>query len=128
GLPLDEPRAAGSVIMLSAEDDPAKTLKPRLRAAGANMSKLYFLRSVSLEDGSEALPSLRADLEAIEIAAKGLADCKLIIVDPISAYLNGVDDHKNAEIRGLLYPLNAMAARLNCAIILVTHLNKSSTQ
>jgi len=128
GLPLDEPRAPGSVIILSAEDDPAKTLKPRLRAAGADMSKVHFLKSVLLEDGTEALPSLRADLEAIESAARNLGDCKLISIDPISAYLNGVDDHKNAEIRALLYPLNAMAASLNCVIILVTHLNKSSTQ
>jgi hypothetical protein len=127
-LPLDDPRAPGSVIILSAEDDPANTLKPRLRTAGANMSKVHFLRSVLLEDGSEALPGLRADLEAIEDAARGLEDCRLIIIDPISAYLNGIDDHKNAEIRGLLFPLNAMAGRLKAAILLITHLNKSSAQ
>jgi len=127
-LPLDDPRTAGSVIILSAEDDPAKTLKPRLRACGANMKKVHFLKSVLLEDESETLPSLRADLEAIESAAKGLRDTKAIIIDPVSAYLDGVDDHKYAEIRSLLFPLDHMARRLNAAIILVTHLNKSSAR
>ena len=127
-LPLDESRGSGSVILLSAEDDLAKTLKPRLRAAGANMSKVHFLRSMLLQDGSEALPSLRSDLEAIEIAARSLGDCKLIVIDPITAYLDGLDDHKASEIRGLLYPLSTMAETLNATIILVTHLNKSSCQ
>jgi len=127
-LPLDEVRGAGSVILLSAEDDPAKTLKPRLRAAGADMSKVHFLKSMLLQDGNEALPSLRCDLEAIEVAAKALGDCKLIIIDPVTAYLDGVDDHRAGEIRGLLYPLSAMAEALNVTIILVTHLSKSLSQ
>jgi hypothetical protein len=127
-LPLDQARQAGSVIILSAEDDPAKTLKPRLRTCGANMAKIHFLKSVLLEDGSEALPSLRADLEALECAAAELGDCRLIEIDPISAYLNGIDDHKNAEIRGLLFPLDNMARRLNATIVLNTHLNKASAQ
>jgi hypothetical protein len=127
-LPLDEPRRGGSVVILSAEDDPAKTLKPRLRACGAKMAKIHFLKSVLLDDGSESLPSLRADLEAIEAAASELGDCRLIIIDPVSAYLNGIDDHKNAEIRGLLFPLEHTGRRLNASVVLVTHLNKASTQ
>ena len=108
-LPLDESRGPGSVILLSAEDDPAKTLKPRLRAAGADTSKVHFLKSMLLQDGSEALPSLRTDLDAVRDAARGVGDCKLIVIDPITAYLDGLDDHKASEIRGLLYPLSAMA-------------------
>ena len=127
-LPLDESRGQGSVILLSAEDDPAKTLKPRLRAGGADMSKVHFLKSMLLQDGSEALPSLRTDLDAVRDAATAVGDCKLIIIDPITAYLDGTDDHRAGELRGLLYPLSAMAEALNVTIILVTHLSKSSSQ
>ena len=50
---------------------------------------------------------------------------QLIIVDPITAYLGETDSHNNAEIRGLLMPLAALAAKYHVAIIGVSHLNKS---
>ena len=37
---------AGSAILLSAEDSPALTLKPRLLAAGADLSKVSFCSGV----------------------------------------------------------------------------------
>jgi hypothetical protein len=48
----------------------------------------------------------------------------LIIIDPISAYLGGIDSHKNADIRALLAPLAELAAKHEVAIIGVSHLNK----
>ena len=50
---------------------------------------------------------------------------KLVIVDPISAYLGRIDSHKNAEVRGVLAPLAKFAADYDVAIVSVTHLNKS---
>jgi hypothetical protein len=47
------------------------------------------------------------------------------VIDPVTAYLGGVDSHKNADVRGLLAPLAAIAERHRVAIIAVTHLNKS---
>lgn len=127
-LPLDGPRSPCSVIILSAEDDPARTLKPRLRAAGANMSRIHFLKSVILNDGSEALPSLLSDMEAIEVAAKDLEELKLIIIDPVTAFMDGMDDNANTKVRSVLFPLSEMAKRINAAMVLVTHVNKSSTK
>ncbi len=128
GAPMphgDVPDGPGSVVLLSAEDDPARVIVPRLKAAGADLSKIHILESIVLADGSEALPSLRADVAAIEAAADRLGDCRLIVIDPVSSYLGGTDDHRNAELRGVLSPLKAMAARLNVAVVLVTHLSKS---
>jgi hypothetical protein len=51
--------------------------------------------------------------------------CRLVVIDPVTAYLGGVDSHKNAEIRGLLAPLGAIAERHRVAMVAVTHLNKS---
>jgi hypothetical protein len=112
------------VILLSAEDDPAGTIRPRLDAAGADLTKIHILESVILQDGSEALPSLRTDIAAIEAAAVSLGDCKLIVVDPVSAYLGRVDDSRNSELRSVLFPVKAMAERLDLAVVLVSHLNK----
>jgi putative DNA primase/helicase len=75
----------------------------------------------------ERMPSLLAhDLAVIEARAAQLGDCRLIVVDPVSAYLGGKDDHRNAELRSVLSPLKAMAERLNVAVVLVTHLTKGA--
>jgi hypothetical protein len=41
----------GSVIVLSAEDDPADTQIPRLLAAGANCKKVHIISAVKDKDG-----------------------------------------------------------------------------
>ena len=123
----DPPDGPGSVVLLSAEDDSARTIVPRLKAAGADLSRVHILESVYLADGSEALPSLRSDIEAIEEAVTSLGDCRLTVIDPVSAYLGGTDDHKNAELRGVLSPLKRVAERTNAAVVLVSHLNKSGS-
>lgn len=130
GLPLpmgDRPSRPESVILMSAEDDPARTIVPRLMAAGADLAKVHVLESVILANGSESLPSLRADIDAITAAASGLGDCRLIVVDPVSAYLMGVDDNRNAALRGVLTPLKTLAERLGAAVVLVGHLTKRGT-
>jgi hypothetical protein len=128
GIAPDRP---GSVILLSAEDDPARTIKPRLRAAGAILSRIHILESIIVPESREGapplerMPSLLAhDLDVIEAAASQIADLKLIVIDPVSAYLAGTDDHRNTELRSVLSPLKALAERLNIAIILVSHLAK----
>lgn len=127
-LPLDgRQRAPGSVVLMSAEDDPARTIVPRLKAAGARLEKVHILEAVRLDDGTEALPRLREDIERIGEAAAGLGDCRLIVIDPVSAYLGGTDDHRNAELRGVLSPLKRTAERLGISVVLVSHLNKGSS-
>ncbi len=121
------PDGPASVILMSAEDDPSRTIIPRLKAAGADLSRVHILESVVLEGGREALPSLRADMAHVAAAADRLGDCRLIVIDPVSAYLGGVDDHRNAEVRGILSPLKAMAERLNAAVVLLSHLSKGGS-
>jgi putative DNA primase/helicase len=130
GLPLplsDQPGRPGSTILMSAEDDPARTILPRLVAGGADLVKIHILESVILASGAETLPSLRADVDAITAAAAGLGDCRLIVIDPVSAYLKGVDDNRNAALRGVLSPLNRLAEHLGAAVVLVSHLTKSGS-
>ncbi len=105
GLPLpmsDRPDQPGSTILMSAEDDPTRTIVPRLIAAGADLTKVHVLESVILANGSETLPSLRADIDAITAGAARLGDCRLIVIDPVSAYLEGVDDNRNGDNSGRL--------------------------
>jgi putative DNA primase/helicase len=119
----------GSVLLVSAEDDPADTLRPRLEAAGADLQRVHILDRVSFLD-EEGNPRTRPwsfrDSEALELKFSELPDCKLLVIDPISAYLAGTDSHKNSDVRSLLAPLTEMAARSGVAVLAVSHLNKSA--
>lgn len=119
----------GGVVLLSAEDGVADTIRPRLDAAGADVTRIVALEAIrSVGDNGRASArsfDLSRDLSALEAAIASVEGCRLVVIDPVTAYLGGVDSHKNAEIRGLLAPLAAIAERLHVALVAVTHLNKS---
>ena len=126
----------GGVVLLSAEDGLSDTIRPRLDAARADVSRItaiqateYTLQGERKKNGRvERRPfNLVYDLPALERAIKAVANCRIVIIDPITAYLGDKDSHKNAEIRGVLAPLADLAERNGVALIAVTHLNKSST-
>ena len=118
--PVDDvPAEPANVVILSSEDDVADTIKPRLIAAGADVERVYVIRGVKSEGGSR-LFSLRHDLEALESIEAGL-----LVIDPVTAYLDGVDSHKNAEVRSALQPIVEYAARKGIAVLCVSHLNKA---
>jgi len=124
-----EPCPKGSVIMLSAEDDPADTIRPRLDAAGAMADNVFFLDMVSDLDGEGAVYqrsfNINADIELLDSMLAEMPDCKLITIDPVSAYMGpGTDSHKNTDVRALLKPLADIAQKHHTAIVLISHLNK----
>jgi putative DNA primase/helicase len=121
------PIRPASTILMSAEDDPARVIVPRLKAAGADLAKVHMLESIVMASGHEMFPSLRADIDAITAAATKLKDCRLIVIDPVSAYLRGVDENRNAVLRGVLTPLKGLAERLGAAVVLVSHLTKKGS-
>lgn len=113
----------GSVIILAAEDDVEDTLAPRLMAAGADLSRVFVIRSVFDENRRRGF-SLQADLERLEAEILKRDNVKLVIIDPVSSYLGKVDSHKNADVRSVLEPLGEMAARLRVAVICNNHFSK----
>lgn len=126
----DTPQPVGGAVLLNAEDAMADTIRPRLDAAGADVSRIHALNAIrsSGAKGSECarMFDLARDLPGLEKAIKSVPDCRLVIIDPISAYLGGTDSHKNADVRALLAPLSALAEKYGVAMIAVTHLNKGA--
>lgn len=116
----------GDVILLSAEDDAADTIRPRLDAAEADVTRVQILKAVYDEDDSARIFSLKRDIEALEEALSSIPECRLLIVDPVSAYLDGTDSHNNSDVRGLLAPLAELAGRYKIAVVLIHHLNKNA--
>lgn len=129
--PVDRQRCKpGVVVFLSAEDDPADTLRPRLDAAGADLTRVHVVDGVTMvytgdDTRKDRAFSLAQDVTALGSKLAELGDVTAVMIDPISAYLGDTDSHKNAEVRSLLTPLSELAARHNVAIIGISHLNKA---
>jgi putative DNA primase/helicase len=118
--PVDDvPAQAGNVVFLSAEDDVADTLKPRLIASGADTERIAVIQSVR-DHNRPRMFSFTADLDKLQ-----QLKADLLIIDPITAYLGDVDSHNNADIRSVLAPLAELASRQKMAVLCVSHLNKS---
>jgi hypothetical protein len=125
--PDGSPCEAGDVLILSAEDDVADTIKPRLVAAGADVDRITCLDLV--EDGPRLRTlSLATDLDALVAEIEELPRCRALLVDPVAAFMGDTDSHANADVRGVLAPLAEAAARLKVAVPLIGHLNKTTGQ
>jgi putative DNA primase/helicase len=117
-----------NVIMLTAEDTLDQEVVPRLRAAGADLSRVHFLKCIKSE-GKERQFLLADDLDVLEKMVMQIGEVALITIDPITAYMGGkIDSHKTTEVRSQLGPLKDFAERMNIAISTVTHPPKSSSQ
>lgn len=131
GMPFpDDARCElGSAIILTAEDDKADTVRPRLDALGADVKRVHLIEAVRKVTGDgkvcEHSFNLESDLWALERVLAKRSNILAIIIDPLSAYLGGTDSHANSEVRGLLAPLSALAAKHGVAIVAVSHLRKS---
>lgn len=123
----------GSALILSAEDDPEDTLCPRLQAAGADLTRVHIVKSVLTGYTGEGEPgeklfSLQKDLCYLDQKLTELGDVRLLVIDPVTAYLDAVDSHKNSEVRGVLAPLKTLAHKHGVAVVLVSHLNKDNAR
>jgi putative DNA primase/helicase len=106
------------VLILSTEDNAETTIRPRLKAAGADLSRVQL---VSVKD---ALFSVTQDLPALKAKIESIGDVRLVIIDPLAGHLGSTDSHRNADVRGALGPLCEMAARTGVAVLAIAHLNK----
>jgi RecA-family ATPase len=112
------------VVLLSAEDALDDTIRPRLDRLGADVTKIHALIGIR-DAGDQRLPNLARDVELLERVVLDRS-ARLVIIDPVSAYLGKTDSHRDAEVRGVLGPIAAMADRTGAAVLGVMHLNKSS--
>lgn len=107
----------GNVLMVFCEDEAGDIVRPRLRVAGANLDNITHLEI------SERFMKLDTDIPKIEDAIKQ-TEAKLLVIDPISAYLGAVNSWKDDEVRRLLAMVGGLSTRTNCAILCIMHLNK----
>ena len=115
GYRVSEPQR---VVYQTAEDNLADTVKPRLVSAGADCDKIAYIideeNPLTLEDSR------------IESVIKQ-TQARLFILDPLQAYLSQDSDMFSAgKMRGQLKQIADIAAKYNCAVVIIGHMNKSS--
>ena len=116
----------GNVLLLSAEDDPKRTIRPRLEAADADSSRITLLPHINDVEVGERPVLLPRDIPAIErIIVED--DVRLVIIDPLMAYLEEkINPNSDASVRRCLHPLKMVAERTRVAIVILRHLNKQA--
>ena len=117
-----EPRDA---IIVTTEDDPGDTLKPRLMAVAADLRRVHFFQMGSRD---EPVP-FRIPQDVEELARRiHQTNAALVVVDPLIEFIDGkTDAHKSQPVRQALAALNALARESTVAIVVIIHLNKGAS-
>jgi hypothetical protein len=120
----------GSVIILSAEDDPEDTIAPRLLAAGAVMERVYILNSLVVTKLAKRMFNIAEDLARLTAFVKVHPDVRALFIDPANAYMGTSKEHdsfRDSDVRAVLGPLKEWAEEHQIAVIIITHFKKGGT-
>jgi len=111
-----------NVLIVINEDNPKNVVVPRLRAAGADMSRIKFLE-VKDHTGELSKLTLPGDIEGLKECVRE-NQCVLVIMDPISSNLRGKKNDGD-EMRPVLERLRReLCEELRCALLGIAHLRK----
>jgi len=116
GIPGQEITEPSNVVIASAEDGLGDTIRPRLDAMGADVSRIFAIDgALTLDENGFAL--VESYLVRIYPA--------LLIIDPLVAYLGAtIDIHRANETRAVMAQLARLAEKFDVAVIAVRHLTK----
>jgi hypothetical protein len=110
------------VLIATTEDTWRHTIKPRLVAAGADVSMVGHFR---VADGDrDAGFELPRDAEILAEAAAEY-EVGLVILDPVLSHLEGrADSHNTKDVRKALEPLQRAAETAEFGVLGIMHFNK----
>ena len=108
----------GDVIIMTAEDDPDDTIRPRVEAAGADLTRVHVI------DIHEDLPSIVDATDEI-ISTILTHRARLFIVDPFATFVGSTTKTKSTQSTSqAMFRIKQAAGETGCSVILVRHLNK----
>jgi hypothetical protein len=113
----------GETLLLTAEDDIEDTIKPRMVSLEADTSKIHCVRGIQAGKDQKTFV-----VDQTEILGQYLQEhpkIRLIIIDPIAAYIGGADDNSDPEVRQALQGLVDLAQKHRVAVIILKHTGKS---
>ena len=123
------PGEPANVLIFTAHDHSAATLRPGLERAGADLERVYFVTGFPLSGGPmSTIPKrqvrLPGDTEPLVKALFELAPVRLIVVDPAWAFFNRGGKRSRLAGPAQLATLAETAAYFNVAVVCVTDLRR----
>ena len=131
GLTPFHGRRTGKIrtAILSLEDDPARTIVPRLKACGADLSEIVIfdrrhpeadpLETLSTREGTEG--------ELLRVLREGVKthDLRLVIIDTLTAFTPArTDGHEAVAVRQMMKPLARFASECGVGVLVICHTRK----
>lgn len=91
---------------------------------GANVTRVFFIGDTVSQGDRRAFDPAR-DMPMLQAQAERIGDVRLLVVDPIVSAV-AADSHKNGEVRRALQPLVDLGAKLDAAVLGITHFSKGT--
>lgn len=105
-----------NVVIVSSEDSASIDLVPRLKAAGADLSRVHIV--------AEHV-TLPVDLDRLREYAAELGSVGMIVLDPLGNHLGGADTDREGAVRFAISGLNQLADDLGCVVLGIRHISKN---
>jgi hypothetical protein len=109
----------GKVMFISGEDDASTTIVPRLMAAQADLQNIDIVEGVRVA-GRRRTFQLTDFIDLLEQRLESDA-VRLVLLDPLSAFVGSTETHNDAQVRALLEPLRYLAETRGVAVIGIMH-------
>jgi hypothetical protein len=116
-LPNGDPLKPANCFLFNFEDLPGAVIKKRLEANGADLTRV-FIQSKQFQLTEEMIEWLDGEI--------GEKKPSFVVLDPIQAFMAGVDGNSNIDVREFMSRLSEIASNRKCAIICVRHFGKSA--
>jgi hypothetical protein len=102
-------KRGGNVLYSAVEDDAGLMTRPRLEAAGANLSRILLWR-------------FRVPVQFDELSARIVDnDIRLVVMDPFAAHLSKGVSRFSDSIRDVTSPMSKLAEQTGCTFLIVEH-------
>jgi hypothetical protein len=126
-FPDGSPGMLGDTILLTTEDDPGDTMRPRLDALNADVSRIHLLQGERTKEGHIAgmtLEKITTFLSAVNQIREQGHEVKLLIIDPLNGFMGDGDSNKSEDTRKAADAICFLAEHEGFAIVGIMHLNK----
>lgn len=118
---------AGNVLIIAQEDSYQKTGIKRLKNQNANLKRIFVSRGVPTNE-PDIFRMWRAKEDRKLLEHEIIKhDIKLVIIDPLKAYLGGINTNDETEVRDALEPYVVLADRTDAVFLFIAHNNKGGS-
>lgn len=115
----------GNALIWSSEDDPADTLIPRLKAAGADLDRVRIIEGRINSQGEREPFDPATDFDLLYDTAESMGGVSLVLLDPIVSAVKG-DMHRANDVRRALQQEVDFAKATGCAVLGISHFSKNT--